>query len=86
MNRQQLHDVLNGIHSGIPLCCIRFFITASFEDLITSKDPLAAAIQYKRCQACRDDGHVVQVRFNGRVDDNFRNTMILEDLYHEHTT
>jgi len=72
--RQAIFDLFNGIHSGIPLCCIKFFITFHFK---YPGVPVAQDVKWNRgiahdagyvtCNSCHAQHRVVKIRDNGMI-------------------
>ena len=59
-----LFDIINGVRSGIPLCCIEYFVRTPLMAMIIQNEynPL---IQYQRCMSCRSSERIVEIRHNG---------------------
>ncbi len=68
MNRLRvwLFDVINGIRSGIPPCCIYYFVTTPFSIMVPNNEH-NLKIQYQRCMKCRATGHAIEIELNGCV-------------------
>jgi len=72
--RQTLYDFVNGIWSGIPICCILFFIRkrrAGIREIAwevyaerIESHPLACYVQCDKCHARKK---LVKIRHNGTI-------------------
>jgi len=65
----QIRDAINGIWSGIPLCCIWHFIRSPHAD-VAFRDAQRRGhwhddAEYCQCDRCYRDKRIVKVRDNG---------------------
>lgn len=65
---QEKYDTLYGLHSRIPVCCIRFFID-EWAHMYKGRDRTAygkaldaSHAGYVQCPACLGSGHKVKIR------------------------
>ena len=67
MSRRSLYHLLNGLWTGIPLCCIRFWLHGNTGSTRKQPDPLVGTAQYVRCDECVKHKRISKIRCNGSI-------------------
>jgi len=65
--REKLYDILNGIWSGIPLCCIKYWYDGNTGLSRDKEDPYRDEARYVRCNRCVSKRRIKQIRHNGDI-------------------
>ncbi len=65
--RYWLYDTINGIWSGIPLCCIKSWNKGYTGTNMLVEDPLWSKVEYVRCPMCIQSGKLIKIRHNGMI-------------------
>lgn len=70
--REDLYHIINGIYSGIPICCVLFFIRQhrQYDGIamaLNRKRRYVERCRYVRCDRCFRAGLVAVIKFNGNV-------------------
>jgi hypothetical protein len=80
---QWIQDYRCGLHSGIPKCCIRYFVNEWFHVplglriRITHSERLGGTPDYIMCDACWLDASVKPIKLKG-CDCNYRRSLKIE--------
>ena len=62
-----LYSTINGIWSGIPLCCIKSWNKGYTGSNMLVEDPLQHKVEYVRCPKCIKSDKMIKVRHNGVI-------------------
>lgn len=68
-----LFSLLNGLHSGIPLCCILYFVGMTQQGIALVARHAAKTrgghgnAPYVQCNECFNTGRVQRIKFNGAI-------------------
>ena len=62
--RWVLYDIANGIHSGLPLCCVFSYSVLDRHGMYWTDRPMDD-IQYVQCARCYRTGHGRKLKLNG---------------------
>lgn len=65
--RQKLYHFLNGVWSGIPVCCVAYWCKGFHGLNRDIPDPHYRETYYIRCNHCAAERHITTIRNNGRV-------------------
>ena len=65
--QRSLYHFVNGVWSGIPLCCIRYWLDGNDGMSRDKPDPYWEDTEYVRCNKCVSKRRVKTIRLNGSI-------------------